>query len=84
MADKKPTKASTDLLFKGKGVAILNVYGHEHWKTFLKHEDKEIPYELTSNIDYAADYNNFNVHGEILVEWPNVTVVFNMDKFLGR
>lgn len=73
-----------DILFKGKGVAILNIYGYDHWKTLLKLNDKEIPYEITSDIDYVADIDNYSVHGEIQVEWPDVTVVFNMDKFLGE
>ena len=69
-------------IFKGSGSATLTILGYQSWKQFLKCNDRALTYEEATDIEYAADYQNFNVKGVIRVDWPDVTIEFNMDTFI--
>ena len=69
-------------IFKGSGNATLTILGYKSWKQFLKCNDRILTHEEAIDIEYAADYQNFNVKGVIRVDWPDVTIEFNMDKFI--
>lgn len=69
--------------FKGNGKATLTILGYRNWKTFLKCNDRDLTDEEAFDVEYAADYHNFSVEGVIRVDWPDVTLEFNMDKFVG-
>lgn len=69
-------------VFKGRGSATLTILGYKNWKEFLKCNDRDLTPEEADDIESAADYQNFNVKGVIRVDWPDVTIEFNMDKFI--
>ena len=81
---KVPTKTSKDCFFKGSGRAVLNVYGFQEWKYFFDCNERGITEPVADLIESKADFENFTVEGTITVEWPDVTLTFNMDKFLGK
>ena len=37
-----------------------------------------------SEIEASADFEHFNVEGTVTVEWPEVKLEFNMNKFAGE
>ncbi len=87
MASSKEARRLSDsgkLLFKGRGRATLTVLGYRNWKDFLKCNERELTSEEIANVEMAADYDNFNVEGVIRVEWPDITLEFRMDRFLGE
>ena len=87
MADqlgKVPTKTSKECFFKGKGRAVLNIYGYDHWKYFFMANGRELTGAEADEIEACSNFENFNVEGTINVEWPNVTIEFSMNKFLGK
>ena len=87
MADqlgKVPTKTAKECFFKGRGRAVLNVYGYEHWKYFFTCNGREMTAAEAGEIEDSADFEKFNVEGTITVEWPDVTLEFNMNKFVGE
>ena len=71
-------------MFKGSGRATLTILGYKHWKEFLKCNDRDLKPKEIEDLERAADYHNFAVEGVVRVEWPEVTVEFEMEKFLGR
>ncbi len=71
-------------LFKGRGRATLTVLGYRNWKGFLKCNERELTSEEIADVEKAADYENFSVEGVVRVEWPEVTLDFRMDRFLGE
>ena len=80
---RRPSRGSQDSLFRGKGKAVLTILGYKNWKSFLKVEDRDLTVEEMVDIEYSADYDNFAVEGQIRVNWPDITVEFNMDRFTG-
>lgn len=81
---KVPTKTSKDCFFKGHGRAVLNIFGYEEWKYFFNCNGREMSASEASEIEIRSDFENFNVEGTISVEWPDVILEFNMNKFLGK
>ena len=87
MADqlgKVPSKASKECFFKGKGRAVVNIYGYEQWKYFFMVNGREMTAAEADEIEASSDFENFNVEGTITVEWPDVTLQFNMNKLLSK
>ena len=41
-------------------------------------------YAEADEIEASSDFENFNVEGTVTVEWPDVTLEFNMNKLLGK
>ena len=83
-ADMAETKASKECFFKGNGRAVVNIYGFEQWKHFFKANGREMTYAEADEIEASSDFENFNVEGTVTVEWPDVTLEFNMNKLLGK
>ena len=81
---KVPSKTSKECFFKGKGRAVLNVYGYEEWKYFFDCNGREMTAAEASKIESSSDFEHFNVEGTITIEWPDVTLEFNMNTFLGK
>ncbi len=74
---------SQALLFMGRGRAVLTITDFDAWKPFFKQDDQELTVELIDAIEQAATYENYSVEGKIRVQWPEVILEFNMDRFLG-
>ena len=79
-----PTKTSKECFFKGSGRAVLNIYGYEEWKYFFHCNGREMTAAEAREIEMKTDFDNFNVEGSITVEWPDVSLEFNMNRFLGK
>lgn len=87
MADDKQSRrlsGTGKCLFKGSGQATLTILHFNHWKTFFACEGFALRPDEIAELQTAASYENYNVEGVVHVEWPLVTVEFNMDKFLGE
>ena len=87
MADDKRSRrlsGTGKCLFKGSGVATLTIFNFDHWKTFFHRDGRALSEDEIDELQFSADYQNFNVKGSIYIEWPLVTVEFNADKFLGE
>ena len=81
---KAASKASKECFFKGKGRAVVNIYGYEQWRYFFMVNGREMTDAEADEIEASSDFENFNVEGSITVEWPDVTLEFNMNKLLGK
>lgn len=87
MADDKRSRrlsGTGKCLFKGSGQATLTILHFNHWKTFFECKGLALTPNETAELQTAANYENYNVEGTVHVEWPLVTVEFNMDEFLGE
>ena len=77
-------RSSQKAFFMGRGRAVLTILDFNHWKDFFKRDGRNLTMEEKVDIEYAANFDNFSVDGKVRVEWPEVTVEFNMDRFLGE
>ncbi len=80
----KVRKESQGPIFMGRGRAVLTIKDFHHWKTFFKQDDQELSDEFIDTIEQAATYENFSTEGKIRIEWPEVYLDFNLDRFLGK
>ncbi len=85
-ASEKAKKESQGPTFMGRGRAVLTIRDFHSWKVFFKRDDQELSEELVETIEQVADasYDNYCVEGKIRIEWPEVFLDFNMDRFLGN
>ena len=87
MADDKKSRrlsGTGKCLFKGSGKATLTILHFDHWKTFFVCEGLALGPDEIQRLQTAANYENYSVEGTVHVEWPLVTVEFNMEEFLGE
>ena len=71
-------------LYVGNGSATLTIYGYRHWMEFLKCNEMPLSDEDIDALESAASCRNYSIEGTIKVNWPVVTVEFEMEKFLGE
>lgn len=77
-------RSSQKASFMGRGRAVLTILDFNHWKNFFKRDGRDLTMEEKVDIEYAASFDNYSVDGKVRVDWPEVTVEFNMDRFLGE
>lgn len=80
----KSRRSSQKAIFMGHGRAVLTILDFNNWKPFLKRDGRALTVGEISEIEEAANYDNFSVDGKIRIEWPEVAVLFKMDLFLGE
>ena len=81
MATRKTSEGR--FAFKGSGIATLTILGYQNWKQ-LKCNGQPLKEDEVASLQSAANYSNYGTEGVIKIEWPAITVEFDMNKFLGK
>ena len=83
-AQERRLSGSGRCFFKGNGRATLTILGYKNWKQFFMCNERALTPQEIDDLEYAANYKNFCVEGVVRVEWPDVRVEFEVDRFLGE
>ena len=67
--------------FRGAGKATIGIFGVSEWKNFLRVVNEasfRLSEEEIEKIASTADFDNHSIEGSVSIEWPVVTLEFEI------